>query len=139
MKAKDELARDMLRVVLGEVSTRRARSGQEPRDAEVQAIIRKLIASNQETRKELEKRDQTTHEAYPRLARENQYLETLLPQALDRAAIRKELEPIAPELKQAKHDGQATGQAMKYLKQKGLTVLGEEVATAVKELRAAAP
>lgn len=139
MKAKDELARDVLRVILGEVSTRRARTGQEPREEEVQAIIRKLIASNQETRKELEQRGQTSHEAYERLGRENQYLETLLPQALNRAAIRTELEPIAAELKKAKNDGQATGQAMKHLKQKGLTVLGDDVAAAVRELRAAGP
>src|SRR5437588_12650821 len=78
MKAKDNLARDLLRVSLGEVSTRRARTGEEPGDGEVQAIIRKLIASNQETRKELEQRGQTAHEAYGPLALQNAYLESLL-------------------------------------------------------------
>ena len=39
-------------------------------------------------------------------------------------------------LKGAKNDGQATGLAMKHLKQKGLAVLGEDVAAAVKQLRA---
>jgi uncharacterized protein YqeY len=136
MKAKDDLARNLLRVILGEVSTRRARTGKEPGDEEVHAIIRKLIAGNQETRKELEQRGQTAHEAYERLARENAYLETLLPKTLDQAAVRKELEPIAAELRGAKNDGQATGLAMKHLKQKGLAVLGEDVAAAVKQLRA---
>ena len=136
MKAKEDLARDLLRVVLGEVSTRRARTGKEPGDDEVHGIIRKLIASNTETRKELEQRGQTTHDAYGRLARENTYLETLLPKALDQAAVRKELELIAAELRGAKNDGQATGMAVKYLKQKGLAVQGEDVAAAVKQLRA---
>jgi uncharacterized protein YqeY len=136
MKSKNELARDMLRVIMGEVSTRRARTGKEPADDEVHGIIRKLIAGNTETRHELERRGQTEHEAYNRLAQENSYLEGLLPKSLDRAAIRRELEPIAAELKGAKNDGQATGLAMKHLKQKGLAVQGEEVAAAVKELRA---
>jgi len=136
MKARDNLARDVLRVVLGEVSTRRARTGKEPRDEEVHAIIRSMIANNGLTRKELEQRGQTGHEAYERLGRENVYLETLLPRTLDRDAIRRELEPIAAELKAAKNDGQATGAAVKHLKQKGLAVLGEDVAAAVKEMRA---
>jgi uncharacterized protein YqeY len=135
MKARDDLARDLLRVILGEVSTRRARTGKEPDDGEVHGIVRKLIAGNDETRKELERRGQTTHEAYGRLARENAYLETLLPRTLDAAAIRKELEPITAELKGARNGGQATGLAMKHLKGKGLAVQGEDVAAAVRELR----
>jgi len=136
MKAKDDLARDVLRVIMGEVSTRRARTGKDPGDEEVHAIIRTMVTNNNETRKELEQRGQTTHEAYERLGRENSYLETLLPRTLDQAAIRKELEPIAAQLKGAKNDGQATGMAIKHLKQKGLAVLGEDVAAAVKQLRA---
>ena len=136
MKAKDDLARDVLRVVLGEVSTRRARTGKEPTDEEVHGMIRKLIAGNSETRPELEKWGQTAHEPYARLGRENAYLETLLPASLDRAAIRRELEPLADVLKGARNDGQATGLAMKHLKQKGLAVAGEDVAAAVTEIRA---
>jgi uncharacterized protein YqeY len=135
IKTKDDLARDLLRIIMGEVSTRKARTGKEPPDTEVHAIIRSVIANNNETRKELEQRGQTTHDSYERLARENTYLHTLLPQTLDRAAILKELEPIATELKGAKNDGQATGLAMKHLKQKSLAVLGEDVAAAVKQLR----
>jgi len=135
MKARNDLARDVLRVIMGEVSTRRARTGKEPRDEEVHAIIRSMVANNGLTRKELEQRGQTGHEAYERLGRENAYLETLLPRTLDRDAIHKELGPIAAELRAAKSDGQATGAAMKHLKQKGLAVLGEDVAAAVKELR----
>ena len=136
MKAKDDLVKDVLRVVLGEVSTRKARTGKEPRDEEVHAIIRSMMANNVETRKELEQRGQTSHDAYERLGRENAYLETLLPKTLDRDAILRELAPVAAELKAAKSDGQATGLAVKQLKQKGLAVLGEDVAAAVKQMRA---
>ena len=135
VKVRDELARDLLRVILGEVSTRKARTGKEPRDEEVHAIIRSMIANNNETRKELEQRGQTAHEVHERLARENVYLETLLPRTLDQAAIQKELEPIVAELKAAKSDGQATGLAMKHLKPKGLAVLGEDVASVVRRMR----
>ncbi|HVS40476.1 MAG TPA: GatB/YqeY domain-containing protein [Gemmataceae bacterium] len=136
MKAKDDLAKDMLRVILGEVSTRKARTGKEPRDEEVHAIIRSVMTNNAETRKELEQRGQTAHESYERLGRENAYLAALLPKTLDQDAIRKELEAIAAELKAAKNDGQATGLAVKHVKQKGLTVLGEDVAAVVKQMRA---
>jgi uncharacterized protein YqeY len=135
IKARDDLARDLLRVILGEVSTRRARTGQEPTDQEVYAFIRKLMANNDETRRELEQRGQTGHEAFGRLARENVHLATLLPRTLDQGAIRQELEPLAAALKAARNDGQATGLAMKHLKQRGLTVLGQDVAAAVKEMR----
>jgi hypothetical protein len=60
----------------------------------------------------------------------------LLPKTLDREAIRKELEAVAADLRGAKGEGQATGMAMKHLKGKGLAVLGEDVAVAVKEIRA---
>ena len=43
---------------------------------------------------------------------------------------------IAADLKGAKNDGQATGLAMKHLRQQGLAVLGEDVAAAVRQLRA---
>ncbi len=135
IKARDDLARDLLRIIMGEVSTRQARTGKEPPDAEVHGIVRSMMTNNSETRKELEKRGQTTHEGYARLARENVYLETLLPRTLDQAAIQKELEAIAAEVKGARNDGQATGLAMKHLKQKGLAVLGEDVAAAVRQLR----
>ncbi len=136
VKAHNDLARDLLRVIMGEVSTRKARTGKEPADDEVHKIIRAMIASNNETRQELEKRSQTGHDAYARLARENVYLEALLPKTLDQAAIVKELEAVAADLKSAKNDGQATGLAMKHLKQIGLAVQGEDVAAAVKQLRA---
>jgi uncharacterized protein YqeY len=135
IKARDELARNLLRIVMGEASTREARTGKAASAEDVQAIVRKVIAGNNETRHELEQRGQTGHEAYARLARENAYLETLLPKALDREAVRKELEPVLDSLKAAKNDGQATGLAVKHLKQKGLVVPGEDVAAVVKALR----
>jgi uncharacterized protein YqeY len=137
MKARDELARDVLRVIMGEISTRKARTGKDPTDEQVHGIIRSLIVNNTESRTQLEQRGQTSHAAYDRLGRENAYLETLLPSTLDRTAIRKELELIATDLKGAKSDGQATGLAMKHLKQKNLAVLGEDVAAVVKDVRTA--
>jgi uncharacterized protein YqeY len=137
MKSGDDLARDLLRIIMGEASTRKARTGKEPSEEEIHGIIRSMITNNQETRHELETRGQSAHDAYARLGRENVYLEGLLPRTLDQDAIRRELESLAEQLKGAKSDGQATGLAMKHLKQKGLAVLGEDVAAAVKQLRGA--
>ena len=46
--------------------------------------------------------------------RKNAYLESLLPASLNRAAIRKELEPTRADLKEAKNKGHATGLAVKH-------------------------
>ena len=75
----------------------------------------------------------------PRIAvleREIAFLKTLLPQTLDAEAIGKTLEPVRAEIVNAKSDGQATGVAIERLKGLSLNVPGQDVAVAVKQIRA---
>ena len=69
------------------------------------------------------------------LDEEYAYLDLLLPKSLGIEEIKAALVSVVADLKSAKSDGQATGLAMKTLKQLKLTVLGNDVSQAVKELR----
>jgi uncharacterized protein YqeY len=130
-RSKAEAQKNVLSVVLGEVSTFEARSGKPPGDEEVEKMIRKVILGNTETLGLLEQRGQTN----PALQEENALLESLLPKTLTVAEVKAHLAVILPAIQGAKNDGQATGAAMKHLKAKNVKVLGGTVAAAVKELR----
>jgi uncharacterized protein YqeY len=130
-KARSEAQKNVLTVVLGDISTFEANHGKAPADEEVEKTIRKLILANTETMGHKEKRgdDVTT------LKEETAFLESLLPKTLSVAEIKEQLADVLPAIRSAKNDGQATGAAMKHLKGKNLKVLGDVVAAAVKELR----
>ena len=131
LKAGRSLEKEILRVAIGEIETNAARPGKEHGDAESQAVIRKLLKSNEETLAVV------SDEAQRRtLEQENEILKSLLPRSLDSAEIRAALAAVADQIRAAKSDGQATGIAMKELKSKGAHVDGKDVAAAVAELRA---
>jgi uncharacterized protein len=130
VKDGDGVARDVLRLALGEIQTAEARKNAPLSDEEATAALRKLVKSNEETLALT-----TDPESAAALRRENDVLGALLPKGLSTeeivAALAAEHEPI----KAAKNDGQATGLAMKHLKASGKTVSGTDVAAAVKAIR----
>lgn len=131
MKAKDSVARDVLRLALGEIQTAEARKNAPLGDEEASAALKKLIKSNEETlglSGEGERADT--------LRREIAVLKELLPKELTAAEIVAALENERDAIRAAKTDGQATGIAMKALKAAGASVSGTEVGAAVKMLRA---
>jgi uncharacterized protein len=130
MKEGDAVARDVLRVALGEIQTAEARKNEALSDGEVEAALRKLIKSNEETLALAE-----GGETAATLRRENDVLASLLPKQLSVSEIAALLGPQADAIKAAKNDGQATGIAMKHLKSSGAAVSGNDVAAAVKALR----
>jgi uncharacterized protein YqeY len=130
MKAQNILAKDVLRVILGEADTEEGR-GKPATDESIQRIVRKMADSNRETRALCK---QGTAAA-DKLDEEYAYLDLLLPKSLGIEDIKKALDSVVADLKLAKSDGQATGLAMKTLKELKLTVLGNDVALAVKQLR----
>jgi uncharacterized protein YqeY len=134
-KAGETAKMNVLQVVLGDASMVEARTGHKASDEEVEKIIRKVLLGNQETMGHLEQRGQAGAEAHAKLAAESAFLQSLLPQTLSVDAIAAELAAVADALRGAKNDGQATGVAMKHLKGKGLRVLGDDVAAAVRSLR----
>jgi len=130
MKSRDTVAREILRVALGEVQTEEARREQGLDDAAVEKILRKLMKSNTETMQATD-----DEERRATLERENAVLELLLPKTLSEDEIVAALAPIAEEIKAAKADGPATGMAMKHLKSQDAAVDGKTVAAAVRRLR----
>lgn len=131
MKAGDTVAKEILRVAVGEITTEAARPGRNGSDEESQAILRKLVKSNDETMAASTEPGQRTT-----LERENAVLREFLPKTLDVDAIMSALAGVSDAIRAAGNDGQATGVAMKQLKSTGASVSGKDVSEAVKRLRA---
>jgi len=129
--------KNLLSVILGDISTAEARSGKQIPDADVEKLLRKLVESNTETVNQMKSHHRADDPQVAVLEREIAFLKTLLPQTLDAEAIVKVLEPVWAEIVNAKNDGQATGLAMKHLKSQSLSVQGQDVAAAVKQIRTA--
>lgn len=131
MKSGDTVARDILRLALGEVQTAEARKAAPLSDEEVAAALRKLIKSNEETLGlSADNADRSAA-----LKKEIEVLSSFLPKSLSVDDIVKALEPVKEAIVAAKADGQATGVAMKHLKTTGANVSGNDVGAAVKKLR----
>lgn len=130
MKDKNELEKDLLRVLLGDLELAETRTGKELSEKDEQQIVRRMVKSNQETAALTQ--DPADVE---KLKLELTILEALLPKTLSVAETIAALEPVADDLRAAGNDGQATGLAMKHLKPQGLQVDGKDVAAAVKQIR----
>jgi uncharacterized protein YqeY len=131
MKARDTVAKEVLRVALGEIQTNEARSGAAASDEEAAQVVRKLVKSNEETLAVSDDPEQKRT-----LEREIEILKSLLPKTLGSDEIVALLAPVADAIRAAKNDGQATGVAMKHLKSTGASVSGKDVSDAVKKIRA---
>lgn len=130
MKAKDTVAKEILRVAMGEIQIAQERSGDTLDDAAAGKLVRKLIKSNEETIGHT-----ADEEKKATLARENEILGAFLPKTLSVDEIVAALAPVEDAIKAAGNDGQATGAAMKHLKPTGANVSGGDVAAAVKQIR----
>ena len=130
MKAGNTVEKEILRVAMGEITTDAARPGKKGDDDEAQAILKKLVKSNEES---LQASQDETQKAT--LRAEIEVLNTFLPKALGVPEIVAALAPVAEAVKTAGNDGQATGVAMKHLKSLGAVVNGKDVSAAVRQLR----
>lgn len=130
MRDKDTMRRDLLKVVLGELQTAAARTGDAMDDEQAQRIIRKIVKSSHEMI-ELSNRPEAVAQARAELV----ILESLLPKTLSVGEIMAALAPVGDAVRSAGNDGQATGVAMKHLKSTGAVVEGKDVGAAVKQLR----
>ena len=132
IKAGEHLEKEILRVAVGEITTEAARPGRQGSDEEAQAILRKLVKSNEETLAS------TTEEAKRNtLLKENEILAGFLPKSMtfDEILAALSSETVTAQIKAAASDGQATGVAMKQLKSIRAIVNGKDVGAAIKELR----
>jgi uncharacterized protein YqeY len=130
MKAGNVVEKEILKVAMGEITTDAARPGKKGDDAEAQAILKKLVKSNQETI--ALSQDEAQKET---LRVEIEVLLDFLPKTLGVPEIVAALAPVAEAVKAAGNDGQATGVAMKHLKSLGAEVNGRDVSAAVRQMR----
>lgn len=131
MKSGDATARDILRLVLGEIQAGEARKNAPASEEEVATAVRKLIKANEETLG----LSQDDGDRASTLRREIEILSAFLPKQLSVDDIVEALASQHAAIKEAKADGQATGVAMKHLKTAGLPVNGNDVGLAVKRIR----
>ncbi len=130
MKSGNTVEKEILKVAMGEITTDAAREGRKGDDAEAQAILKKLVKSNEES---FEASQDEAQKAT--LRAEIEVLNTFLPKSLSLGEIVTALGPVAEAVKTAANDGQATGVAMKHLKSLGAVVNGKDVSAAVRQLR----
>ena len=130
MKSGDVVARDVLRLALGEIQTAEARKNAPATEEDAANALRKLIKSNEETLGLTSDGERATT-----LRREIEVLSALLPKQLSVDDIVLALASEHDAIKAAKTDGQATGIAMKHLKASGAAVSGNDVGAAVKKIR----
>lgn len=131
MKAGNTVEKEILRVAVGEITTDAAREGRKGDDEEAQAILRKLIKSNQES---LAASNDAAAKA--QLEQEIAVLGQFLPKSLSVDEIVAALASVRDAVIAAGNDGQATGVAMKHLKASGAVVSGKDVTEAVRRVRA---
>lgn len=131
MKARDSVAKDILRLALGELQTAENRAGEAISDEAGFKILTKLVKSNDETLKLT--KDETSRE---KLIRENEILQAILPRLLSVDEIVAVLVDVTAGIKAAPADGPAMGIAMKVLKSGGAAVQSKDVNAAVRQIRA---
>ncbi len=131
MKARDSVAKDILRLALGELQTAEARSGEAVKDEAGFKILTKLVKSNEETLKLTKDEDSRA-----KLVKENQILQDILPRLLSVDEIVAALADVTDGIKAAPADGPAMGVAMKSLKSSGAAVQSKDVNAAVRQIRA---
>ena len=127
MKLKRESAKNVLKVVLGEIETQESRSGKLLSDEDIHKVVRKTLQGIDEML-QYKPGDEG-------LEMEKRTLQELLPKQLDSMDVLLNLTSKIDELKLAKSDGQATGIAMKFFKESKLLVDGNIVAEVVKSIR----
>jgi len=127
MKAGNVVEKEVLRTALGDATS----TGEKPEDPQMQAVLKKLVKSNEETLAAAV--DVAQKE---RLVQELTILRRFLPSVLTVEQIQAALSPVADAIKGSAGEGPATGIAMKHLKGQGAVVEGKDVSAAVRALRA---
>ena len=127
MKSKDSDKVALLRLIVGNMQ----QNGDES-DAAVEAVIRKLIKNNNITIDALKEQEKDSS----LIEQENEYLDSFLPKTLSVSEIQQFILDNNLDLTKVPSVGAAVGLVMKQCKQKGLTVQGSDVKSAVEEVLA---
>lgn len=119
MKSGDVICRDIMRLIISEVSRNDKKT-----DDEVNRVVKKVIEGNNETLK---------FGNNDRLVKENEILINLLPKRMSKEEVLDKLGVVINDIKLARTEGVGMGIAMKVLK--GMEIEGSEVLEIVKEIR----
>jgi len=138
VKEKNEVAKDVLRTVLGQMQL--DASSKELSEDDRLNVIRKQIKSNQLSIEQMSNVDKSEwktdwEDNNKKLAFEIGLLSMFLPQVLSEIDTKDLIVKTGLDLKSAKNDGQAIGMAMKALKSSGAQVDASVVRKIVEELR----
>ena len=126
-KLKMENHKNILKVILGEIDTQKARHNKPFTDEDGYRIIRKTLQGVEEML--------TYKPNDPKFEAEKAILKGLLPKEFAAEDLKAVLSSKVDEIKAAKGDGQATGIAMKFLKERNISVDGNAVKKLVSEIR----
>jgi len=137
MRNKDEGAKDILRVALGEMQSVESREGSIDEE-KCQKILRNILYSNQQNLDAYS--SNMTLEQKSKIEKENEILEKFVTETLSKNSIIMSLhvssDPSAGKaVIEEPNTGKAIGLAMKYFKKMGDSVDGKVVAEAVKEMK----
>ena len=130
MKDRNAIRKNILSVALGECELAESRQGK-IEDTQIEKIIRKIIAGNEEV---------LSHKDDEKLVKENQILEEFLPKQMTAVEVEAFLlndeSPLFEQIRDVGNDGQATGMAIKALRESGQAVDGKIVKEVVAKIRA---
>jgi uncharacterized protein YqeY len=134
MKQADEMLvkhRNFLRLVKGELQMAEVRQNKPLTDEQQAGVLKKILKGNEETLAVLPADDARCDS----LTEENKLLNSFLPKVASNEEIKAALAGVVEQIKAAKNDGQATGIAMKTLKEAKIGCEGNIVKDIVSELR----
>lgn len=126
-KARMEDQKNVLKVVLGEIDTQESRTGKPFSDDDCCRVVRKVLQGIEEML--------TYKPNDEKLKTEKECLNALLPKQLSKEDVLTALTEKLGEIKTAKSEGQATGIAMKFFKEKGVSVDGNIAKEVVATIR----
>lgn len=123
--------RNFLRLIKSELYMAEIRQNGPLTDEQQAGVLKKILKSNEETLGLLSSDDSR----YKSLVEENNLLNKFLPKVASNEEIKAALASVVEQIKSAKSDGQATGIAMKTLKEAKVACEGNTVKNIVAEWR----
>jgi uncharacterized protein YqeY len=126
-KSKQEVQKNVLKVVLGEIDTNETRNGKPFTDDDCIRTIKKTLQGVEEML--------GYKPGDEKFLLEKATLQALLPQEMSIHDLKTSLTAKADEIRAAKSDGQATGIAMKFFKENKISVDGNVVKQVVASMR----
>ncbi len=126
-KSKQDVKKNVLKVVLGEIDTHESRNGKPFTDEDCCRIIKKTLQGVEEML-EYKPGDAKFEE-------EKATLQALLPPEMSIHDLKVSLTAMADQIRAAKSEGQATGMAMKFFKENKIAVDGNVVKQVIALMR----